>query len=172
MPTIDLELKVKEYPHEGHFRLESVGQNQLNPEIFTFYQVEEIFALLDPESREADKLPVYYQNGKKKYVLLETNTTAYEFNYRTGDVNRITKYRGDYRDNGFCWKEQKCREWAGAPADSDVWDKVYGLLEHIKDGLKKGKNELETKVKEKEEIKYWVTIINNILKKRERKLFD
>jgi hypothetical protein len=52
------------------------------------------------------------RRGKIYYKPTEEKTIVYEFERRTPELKRISKYKGDFREKGFRWGEKLLKEYA------------------------------------------------------------
>ena len=119
------------------------------------------------------------KGNEKRYRVQDVRTVLYEFNAKTGTLERACTYRGNkFEEKHFRFYERLIEEWMPAkkkktahPASYNAMiAKAYNAAEKIQQVFNAMKSQHNCKTKEKENLEYFLRGLQNICKYDKEKI--
>ena len=162
-----LNIPDNKYPGNDHIpTLETLiigqGPGRYEPSIITIE--------MEMKSWKEEKL-FNTKGNEKRYKVQDVRTVLYEFNAKTGTLERACTYRGNkFKEKHFRFYERLIEEWVPAknkktahPASYNATiAKAYNAAEKIRQAFYAMKNQHNCKTKEKENLEYFLHSLQNI----------
>ncbi|MEK6900427.1 MAG: hypothetical protein AABX05_04860 [Nanoarchaeota archaeon] len=83
----------------------------------------------------------YARKGDEGWVLKGMDTSAYNFDYASGELKYISLHNGDFTTSGFSWSDSRHRQFDHDKIPAAQYDKAIKAAKQVKEYLEEQKRD-------------------------------